>query len=49
MHLLARQIITRTDTPQQLLSDVPLYLLLHFRRDLHIRQLAQQQEVNDIA
>ena len=49
VHLLARQIITRADAPQQLLSDVPLYLLLHSRRDFHLRQLAKQHQIDDVS
>ena len=49
VHLLARQIITRADAPQQLLSDVPLHLLLHTRRDFHLRQLAQQHQIDDVS
>ena len=49
MHLLARQVITRADAPQQPLSDVPLYLLLHSRRDFHLRQLAQQHQIDDVS
>ena len=48
VHLLARQIITRADAPQQLLSDVPLHLLFHSRRDLHLRQLAKQHQIDDV-
>ena len=48
MHLLARHVIICTDAPQQLLGDVPLHLLLHSRRDLHIRQLTKQHQIDDV-
>ena len=49
VHLLARQIITRANASEQLLSDVPLHLLLHTRRDFHLRQLTKQHQIDDVS